>query len=307
MPLVRLVRRWRAFTLIELLVVIAIIAILIGLLVPAVQKVREAAARIKCTNNLKQIQLATVNCADSNGGKLPPGIGLYPNKVPAYTGVAGNGDGGTFLMILPYLEQDILYKASQYPNGDGADNRNGNNLTFSQWNPAIQNSHVQTYICPSDYSIDANGVDNGRTSYGHNSQIFRQDLWGGDLMRFPAWIIDGTSNTMFFTEKMMHCNGTPSVPSDPYLDNYWPDWGPTLYSDELGCPLGPTNAIIQARPPLAGGAAVCSSCYASAGHSGGINAALGDGSVRFVTGTVSTASWWAVITPRSGDVAGNDW
>src|SRR5881394_2320113 len=101
-------RRPRGFTLIELLVVIAIIAILIGLLLPAVQKVREAAARLQCQNNLKQISLGIVNSADTNSGKLPPSVGLYPSS----TAAAGNGDGGMFLHILPYIEQDALYKAS---------------------------------------------------------------------------------------------------------------------------------------------------------------------------------------------------
>src|SRR5882672_10337907 len=120
--------RRSAFTLIELLVVIAIIAILIALLVPAVQKVREAAARTQCINNLKQMTLATVSCADTNRGNLPPGIGLYPN----------NGNGGVLLHILPFIDMNPLYKQTlTNPDPDG---RNGNNPTYSQWMPAVQNA-----------------------------------------------------------------------------------------------------------------------------------------------------------------------
>src|SRR5713226_1112027 len=101
-----------AFTLIELLVVIAIIAILIGLLVPAVQKVREAAARAQCTNNLKQMSLASANCADTNQQLLPPGDGLYPSTIPS----ANNSYASVFFHILPYIEQDNAYKATLQPN-----------------------------------------------------------------------------------------------------------------------------------------------------------------------------------------------
>src|SRR2546423_104340 len=104
MPIVRMFRRWRGFTLIELLVVIAIIAILIGLLLPAVQKVREAAARSQCSNNIKQLSLGTVNMADSYNGSLPGSIGLYPT--PSQT--ANNGCGGMFLFLLPFIEQGNL-------------------------------------------------------------------------------------------------------------------------------------------------------------------------------------------------------
>src|SRR5437763_1821123 len=115
MPLLFRIRRLRGFTLIELLVVMPIIAILIGLLVPDVQKVREAAARLQCSNNLKQITLATINCADTHNGSLPPSIGLYPNN--NMTG-AGQSDGGTFLHILPFIEQDNLLNSTSATDDD---------------------------------------------------------------------------------------------------------------------------------------------------------------------------------------------
>src|SRR5262245_43166127 len=136
-------RERQAFTLIELLVVIAIIAILIGLLLPAVQKVREAAARMKCGNNIKQIALATHNYADVN------------DKVPNAWLWQWNGNGGNYPnrdvtmfwhFILPYVEQDALYKFGT--NADPTVAGWGIRLWCSR--PKVGGVEVKTYLCPSD-------------------------------------------------------------------------------------------------------------------------------------------------------------
>jgi len=315
MPLFRLLRRSRGFTLIELLVVIAIIAILIGLLVPAVQKVREAAARAQCSNNLKQLCLATVHMADTYNGALPGSVGNYPamHNVDGVTGNDNNGDGGMFLFLLPFIEQDNLYKSSLTTTpGDDNDNRNGQHFTFSQWHGPITTRYggpgvlVKTYFCPSD-PTQSSGNPQARASYGQNGQVFREGYWARNTLRFPASITDGTSNTIFLTEKLARCN------SGDYSTNYWPDWGPILQStDQAGTTYtGPINGpkyTFQLKPTMnSDGSANCLGDLASSPHTGGINVGLGDGSVRFVGSGVSGPTWWAAMTPNQGDILGSNW
>jgi prepilin-type N-terminal cleavage/methylation domain-containing protein len=156
-------RRRAGFTLVELLVVIAIIAILIGLLLPAVQKVRAAAQRTQCQNNLKQIVLASHNYHGAQG-KLPPGLNGDYNAV---TGVLSGSQLGTLAYLLPYIEQDAIFKQInpaefQYGyNANGMGGPNGTQLpwyadpwpngNFSTFNACFY--HIKTFECPSDYGI----------------------------------------------------------------------------------------------------------------------------------------------------------
>jgi prepilin-type N-terminal cleavage/methylation domain-containing protein/prepilin-type processing-associated H-X9-DG protein len=176
-------RRRAAFTLIELLVVIAIIAVLIGLLVPAVQRVRAAAARVQCQNNLKQIALGALNY-ESERGAFPPGLNVSPNSRdpnPQYNFPPPWAGPYTGLMayLLPYVEQDNVYRQIPQTLFDlnttqgawaysyGPFDFNDRNLSATQWNgtgagyPKAANARIATYLCPSDPGVSASFVTDG--------------------------------------------------------------------------------------------------------------------------------------------------
>ena len=160
-----------AFTLMELLVVLGIIGALIGLLFPAVQQVREAAARAQCQNNLKQLGLAAHHCHDAYD-YLPPGLGWFPGN--QYT--SGGAFGSGLFHLLPFLEQDNLHNSSLGGGFYFADNNN------------VYQKQVKVFLCPLDPSV-ANGQahedDNnlwGASSYAGNAQVFCQVSPEGQLL-----------------------------------------------------------------------------------------------------------------------------
>jgi prepilin-type N-terminal cleavage/methylation domain-containing protein len=260
------------FTLLELLVVIAIIAVLIGLMVPAVQQVREAAARTQSTNNLKQITLACHNFASTYKGRLPSADGNSRSV---------NRNRPLYTTILPYLERGNGYLA--------------------QWqaNPASGPPPVSTFISPADPTAD--DLNGGVCSYAANGQVF---IPSPSLTRTFR---DGTSNTIAFAEHYLHCDDTyffytitdrlgftqrraTFADPDPHGDD-----------NPMQRPL-PTRTFQVAPTPKE-----CDPLIAQTPHPGGMLAALADGSVRILSPSISPATYWAAVTPAGGDRLGDDW
>lgn len=275
-------RKRSGFTLIELLVVIAIIAVLIGLVVPAVQKVRILANRTKTQSNMRQIAFAALH-ANETGKKLPPSWGAFRGKT-----------GGFFYHLLPYIEEESIY---------------------NETNMALLPTHkINLYISPSDVTagdgtVNVGGVNYGACSYGINELCSN--------LRHPDNFSDGTSKTVLLTEKIATCNGTVNsvsvqggslwasmhttnagdapyatltTPTTYYAASVLPPTA-NLYNIHPGLP-GYVTATDQATsvylPQFKPQIGVCNPFHASTMIGDTINVAFADGSVRNFSNTIAS-------------------
>jgi prepilin-type N-terminal cleavage/methylation domain-containing protein/prepilin-type processing-associated H-X9-DG protein len=320
------------FTLIELLVVVSIIAILIALLLPAVQAAREAARRSQCVNNLKQLGTALANYESS--------LGVYP------FGVGGGGPTGQVArwspqsQLLLYLEQAALFNSVNFSSVPWL-NFVGPNAP----NSTALKTVVAGFLCPSDSDdIGDEDVPEGtaHNNYRANAGTFPYNLptdspdgtgrntgafWYQSAVR-PAYVVDGLSNTAFFSERCLGNSTAPDPLSDYYTLNTnsiaacntitpaiprfnqnfewsgerWAD-GNTFYTryqhiltpNSPSCVLGGTQDYNS--PVLV---------TATSRHPGGANVLLGDGSVRFVKQTIAVPVWMGLGTVSGGEILAQD-
>jgi prepilin-type N-terminal cleavage/methylation domain-containing protein/prepilin-type processing-associated H-X9-DG protein len=321
--------RRSAFTLIELLVVIAIIGVLIALLMPAVQKIRDAAGRVKCANNMKQIGLALHNYHDTHGS-FPSGM-VNDDETPP-TGY--HPEWSWMALILEFVEGGNLFRVAD-------DYAHSGPLTYNPFgdlgpppNPAIS-VVVKTYTCPADQRDDLTGV--GTTDQGKKVTVAFTAYLGVNGTHRPSWV--GTSNTLFdggdgilFHKSRVRIaeitDGTSATlivgerPPSADLNFGW--WFGSDGRDEQGTAegtLGSTEqwfydyrlsqAPFNCKPPAKLGfqpgliSDECDAAHFWSLHSGGANFVLADGSVRFVSYNLDSDLFPKLCTRAGGEVLTN--
>jgi prepilin-type N-terminal cleavage/methylation domain-containing protein len=298
--------RRRGFTLVELLVVIAIVALLIGLVLPAVQKVREAAMRSRSMNNLRQIAMGCHNFASANNDTLPND--------------RGDGSGGASLMmrLLPYVEA-----------GPAFDEERGG---FAR---------VRLYVSPADPTLDLRSSYKPEdepfptlTSYAYNARVCTVQ----NPPKLPATVPDGTSNTLLWAERYARCDTVdflweirrldlslyafllqPPCFGGRYQVDLVTDGSPprsvgTLFGEEVTFQVRPCavsrsgsgGATLPIQPAECGSRPVCQPRLNQTPHAAGMLAAMVDGSVRIISPNVRNEIFWGAVTPAGGEILG-DW
>jgi prepilin-type N-terminal cleavage/methylation domain-containing protein len=308
MPHARRPARRHAFTLIELLVVIAIIGALIAILLPAVQKVREAANRATCANNLKQLGLATHNFHDVSHMLPAPGQNYFP-LVSGANRIEGNAFGTPFFHFLPFLEQDNLYQSTYGPDPD-----NGVTRYYGGKNGVCDRAPVKTYVCPGDRLNTAFSDKKSYGSYASNSLAFGDhDGLNDGKNRIPESFSKGTSNTILFTEHYAKCRDGRTEPPPGRIgpemrDLFW-NQDPSRLRDYAIFQVQP---YYESYPPGVDPQRVCIWYRAQTPHPGVINTCLVDGSVRAVSSGIKglpyeDSTWLWALQPDSNRPPPPDW
>jgi len=316
----------RGFTLIELLVVIAIIGVLIGLLLPAVQKVREAAARSKCQSNMRQIALGH-HVHHDNKGSFPP-----------FWGTVGTGEGYVLdspanYHILPFIEENGVFEAGWRP---GQNPKHYHHDVNENGMGSARSKPIKLFQCPSDSTQNPQGMgqvntDWAASSYGINAQVFSNVIITNptsnpftdmtpSYCKLPEGLPDGSSKTIMYSDKLAFCSGRNVTtagnwnnlllhkghnPNTPAI-GWWGapgalEWNYSTNARENGAPGSVAASAPVFNPPMP-----CPSTVPSSSHSGIINVVMCDASVKAVRRSVSATSWWAAMTPNSKDIAGSD-
>jgi hypothetical protein len=247
-------------TLIQLLVVLALLLLLGAILVPAVSRVRDAAARMQSMNNLKQLALAVHNAHDVFNG-MPPVVGEWQNKT-----------GSLHFFVLPFLEQDNLYK----------------NAATGSWDNETWGQRLPLFLDPRDPSPPPGNVYKGwlaTTNYPANWMVFKDGNGGTTFAQIP----DGTSNTLMYAQRYQVCGGDPTAWGYPSLFK----WAPMVAYGTAALPqLAPRQDECDPTRPQAISSAML--------------AAVCDGSCRALNPQISAQTWANFCDPADGNVLGND-